>query len=518
MKTTINWKSPNYSEIYFDRNERYLRLSEPKYIAALRLYYKTRPVEFINDWVFTYDPRKKSPYMPFVLFPKQEEFIVWLYDKFKKKEDGLTEKSRDMGVTWLCVAFGVWAWIHHSGVTIGFGSRKASMVDRLGDPDSILEKARIIIDMLPRQLWPIGFDPRKHARHLKIKNPELKSIIKGEGGDQIGRGGRSTMYFKDESAFYMRPEKIEAALSQNSDVKVDVSTPNGVGNPFYKKRFGGEYPVFTFHWKADPRKDEAWYLEQCRKLDPLTVAQEIDINYETSIEKICIPAKWVRAAVGFKIADDGAGFAGLDPADETGPDSNALVIRKGVVVKHIETWNNLDTTQTTRRAFGVIDGFPFVEFFQYDSVGVGAGVRGEAKSIIAKRRALNQKAYKIVDVNTASAIPEGYLLSGKKNKDMFLNFRAFLWWSMRIRFQKTWETASGIAIHPADECMSIPDDPRIISEFSCLKYDYNDAGKIFMEKKADLRLRGIKSPNIADAIIVSFARPKSFNLSRLVTK
>ena len=108
------------------------------------------------------------------------------------------------------------------------------------------------------------------------------TIIKGEAGDNIGRGGRSSIYFKDESAFYERPDKIEAALSQNSDVKIDVSTPNGTGNPFYRKRHGGQIPVFTFHWRQDPRKDQAWYDNQKRILDPVILAQEVDIDYTSS--------------------------------------------------------------------------------------------------------------------------------------------------------------------------------------------------------------------------------------------
>jgi len=91
-----------------------------------------------------------------------------------------------------------------------------------------------------------GFDIKWHAPHLKIVNPETESTITGEAGDNIGRGGRNSIYFKDESAFYEHPLTIDAALSQNSDVKIDVSTPNGIGNPFYQKRFAGEDTSIRF--------------------------------------------------------------------------------------------------------------------------------------------------------------------------------------------------------------------------------------------------------------------------------
>ena len=92
------------------------------------------------------------------------------------------------------------------------------------------------------------------------------------------------MYVMDEYAFYPRPELIDRAVSMNSDVKIWVSTPNGVGNPFYQKRFSGKVPVFTYSWRDDPRKDQAWYDKMAREEDPVTMAQEVDMSYDASIE------------------------------------------------------------------------------------------------------------------------------------------------------------------------------------------------------------------------------------------
>ena len=51
---------------------------------------------------------------------------------------------------------------------------------------------------------------------MRIVNPQTGASITGESGDNIGRGGRKLCYFKDESAWYERPEKIEAALADNT--------------------------------------------------------------------------------------------------------------------------------------------------------------------------------------------------------------------------------------------------------------------------------------------------------------
>ncbi|EFT5357657.1 hypothetical protein H2382_004303 [Salmonella enterica] len=62
---------------------------------------------------------------------------------------------------------------------------------------------------------------------------------------------------------------------------------NGMNNPFAQKRHSGKIPVFTFHWRSDPRKDDEWYRKECEKIDnPIIVAQELDLNYQASAEGI----------------------------------------------------------------------------------------------------------------------------------------------------------------------------------------------------------------------------------------
>lgn len=495
----INYKNPDYLPIFQKRIEILQELEKnPALVPALKLHYKHNPIDFINDWGVTFDPRKKPSMIPFLLFPKQEEFILWLKESYENKEDGLAEKSRDMGFTWLACAFSVWLWLFHDGSKVGWGSRKEQLVDRLGDPDSIFEKIRMFIKYLPKQFVPNGYNEMKHATYLKIINPENGNVIAGEAGDNIGRGGRSTIYFKDESAFYERPERIEAALSQNTDVKIDISTPNGNGNPFYQKRFSGKVRVFTMNWRDDPRKDEAWYKKQCDTLDPVTVAQEIDIDYSASVENICIPALWVAAAVNYELPKEGMKFAGYDVADEGG-DFYALIKRHGNFIYHVEKWKDGTTTQSTRKVFND-SKTDKIDIINYDSVGVGAGAKGEF-------RELNQDlSLSINGINSGDNPPMGmYRDTGRENKDMFLNLRAYLWWDMRLRFKRTYEVKNGLESYPADELISIPNDAELIAELSQPKYQFAENGKIKIESKQDMKKRGIKSPNKADALMLAFS-------------
>jgi len=504
LENKFDFLNPDYNAVFRERFTRLLNIrhdTSGRILAIHKEIYKDNPVQFIEDWMVTYDPRKKLSYMPFMLFQRQKEYILWLKKLMEEKSDGLVEKSRDVGASWLNMAFSIWAFLFADGVKIGFGSRKEALVDRIGDPDSILEKGRMIIESLPKEFRPEKYE----LAFMKFQNLDNGARITGEAGDNIGRGGRNTIYFKDESAFYERPERIEAALSQNSDVKIDVSTPNGNGNPFYKKRFGGKIPVFVFDWRDDPRKDEAWYQKQKDMFEPWILAQEVDRDYNASVEGICIPAKWVKAAIDFQVEPSGEKVAGLDVADE-GADANAYIQIYGIAVQHIETWKEGDTTQTARKAWGYAleDGLDQLNF---DSIGVGAGVKGELNSLVEK----NGAVFTVHGVNSGSSdLPGLYENTEKLNKDMFANIRAKMWWNLRRRFEKTYEVVNKIKQHHVDELISIPNNTDLISEISQPLKEINDSGKILIESKKKMRIRGIPSPNLADALCLAFYRHSGF--------
>ena len=427
----------------------------------------------------TYDPRVSPQIRPFVLFPKQEELVNWLYDNWDGRSDGLVEKTRDCGATWVSAAFAVWLWLFHDNQAIGFGSRKQDLVDKLADPKCIFEKIRMLIEYLPNMFKPEGYNPKQHDNFLRIINPANGSSITGEAGDDIGRGGRTSIYFKDESAFYERPEKIEAALSQNSDCKIDISTPNGNGNPFYKKRHGGNIPVFTFHWRDDPRKDQAWYDKQVRELDPVIVAQEVDIDYNASVANALIDARFVEKATSTRPTDLGNNndhlIVGVDVA-RFGDDSSAICVRQGRVVVYVERIQDNTLTELTGRIVWLMENNPRgIAAVCIDIGGMGAGVFDQ----------LNERYDNIYGINFGS----------KSSSNKYFNKRSEMWGEM-----KEWL---------ASEAVSIPNDQHLMGDLCSLQYTFNSDGKLVLEKKDDAKKRGVKSPDVADAMALTFAVPNS---------
>jgi hypothetical protein len=51
----------------------------------------------------------------------------------------------------------------------------------------------------------------------------------------------------------------------------------------------------------------------------------------------------------------------------------------------------------------------------------------------------------------------------------------------------------------------IPDDPKLVSELVSPKYKLESSGKLKVESKDEMRKRGVKSPNKADAFLLTMA-------------
>lgn len=517
----IDFQNPDYAAIFAERVDRLRRIrQEPDCLPALRTYYRDNPAQFIDDWGVTFDPRNVErglpAAVPFVLFPRQREFAEWVVERWRGREDGLAEKTRDMGLSWLSVSLACTLCLFHDGMVVGFGSRKEEYVDRIGSPKSLFWKARLFMENLPPEFRG-SWQRKVHAPHMRINFPDTGASISGEAGDGIGRGDRASIYFVDEAAFLERPELVEASLSQTTNCRIDISTPHGLANPFAEKRHSGKVPVFTFHWRDDPRKDEEWYQGEVERLDPVTLAQEVDLNYQASVEGIVIPSEWIQAAVG---ADKKLGFkptgqrtGALDVADE-GKDLNAFITTHGVVIEHAEDWSGKgsDIYKTVERAFRLCDEHG-LEGFHYDSDGLGAGVRGDARIINENRKKPRQKQIGVHQFRGSEAVvdPTKEAVKGRQNKDFFLNAKAQGWWSLRERFQKTYRAVVEGMKYDPDELISISDElpakerNSLVNELSQPTYSFNAAGKMLIDKAP----KGTKSPNLADAVMIRFApKPK----------
>lgn len=495
-------------------------------------------VYWFNTWVWTYNPKlvgardeqgnKIDPNLPMDLFSKQEEAILWFDSMSSQKLDGLFEKSRDIGFTWMAGGYALHRWLFEDGYKATFGSRKAEYVDRIGDPDCIFEKIRMIYRNLPGWMLPDGFDPRKHDKSMLIENPVRGCYIRGESGDDMGRGGRSTDYFLDEFAFVEHADKVDAATSANSECRIFGSSVNGQGNLFARKRHGGQLTpeqIFRFHWTDDPRKNnKEWQTATKKKVEAHIWASEYDIDYSASVEGICVEAKWVEAAK--VIADHVAlpislvGVAGGDVG--AGKAKSVVIPRFGVHVRKPKSWTDPDTTDTAKRMVMYCketvvkhDGFEaFCKTLRFDVTGVGEGV---GSTLRRSNEGVNSIAVRVGEPPGETQWPDG-----KKSNEKFANIKAESWWIMRERFKRTYEhlhfilgtldeEGQPIGIeHKLEDLVSIPKDNAgkdamaMSSQLSLVKWFSTETGKIIIESKKQLATRGIASPDYADALALTF--------------
>lgn len=244
-----------------------------------------------RTWAWTADPRPDAPltYIPFLPFEFQEEAITWIWNLvFVKRTDGHLDKSRDLGASWIATTFSAGCWLTAQSAQpflSTFGSRKEEFVDKIGDADTLLEKIRITLRLVPGWMLPKGFSFIKNATFLRITNPATGSMIKGESAnDNFARGGRQTMVIFDESAAWPGGGYAAwTAASESARTRLAISTPQGKFNKFGELKEDTKIPHWSMKWDQHPWKTQQAYEIAKRRLSEVELAQEWDLDYEGSV-------------------------------------------------------------------------------------------------------------------------------------------------------------------------------------------------------------------------------------------
>ncbi len=260
-----------------------LSKSEQHRLAAIELA-KRDPIFFFNQFCWTYDPRPeaKPNHFPFITYPFQDEYILELEEAFKRGRDLLTDKSRDMGVSWMMLTWITWNWWKDEPFNALIGSEKEQKCDNF-DVDSLFGKIDYQLRRLPKWLLPVGFDISTHRTFKKIVKPGSNNSIIGDSANRdFSRQGRYSIIMLDEFGFWNFADSVWTATADASNVRLPVSTPNGMNNKFAELRFSNQIKVATLHWNKHPLKDQAWYEREKARRTAREVAQELDLDYEAS--------------------------------------------------------------------------------------------------------------------------------------------------------------------------------------------------------------------------------------------
>lgn len=505
-------------------------------LQGIELAFCARDIlHWFDYWAWTHNPQLVDDGMlsqiPFDLFPRQKELILFLLDRIKLKEDGLVEKSREMGASWIFAAMAVWFWLFRPGHKTTYTSYLDRYVDKKGNPDSFFEKIRQLMRLLPHWMIPRGYAPHTHDNYMRIINPANDNVISGEMGDQLGRGGRSTWIILDECAFMGDPDTVDAATASNAKTRIFASTVNGLGNLLARKRHGGQLKlgqIFRLHWSDDPRKtvdDPEWEARERGRLEPWKFASEYDIDYTSSVEGVFIPAAWVQNCVRLAelarpagVPPSTIGVAGMDVGGG-GEGKSTYVSRFGPWVRTVVSRGDPDTIGTAHWGMELAaadrmtrdDGWDCgVTMLNFDSIGIGTAVlntfsRCELQGLLTQ------------GVNVGEAPTERQWSDGLTSKEKFTNLKGELWGVAREAIKCGHELylfltgQEGGIEHPWDNVVILPnetnDDLTLQAQLSYPRRLTDEKGKIFVEKKKEMQeKRGLKSPDHAEGFVLTYAQ------------
>jgi phage terminase large subunit len=200
-------------------------------------------------------------------------------------------------------------------------------------------------------------------------------------------------------------------------------------------------------------------------------------DFPLSEDNAVIALGIVEAAVDRDVSPSESGVVwGLDVA-RFGDDTTALAKRRGnVLLETVKEWKKLDLMQTVGRVVKEYHETPLEArpgAINVDVIGLGAGVVDRLHELGLPVRGVN--------VGEAPASEDG----------RFMRLRDELWFKARDWF------------HSRDCCM--PRDDALIDELVGPTYKIESSGKIKVESKDDMKKRGIKSPNKADAFCLTLA-------------
>lgn len=320
--------------------------------------------------------------------------------------------------------------------------------------------------------------PNESFAVARTSRPERPEALQGFHADHI-------LFLIDEASGVADNvfEVAEGALSTDGAFVVMAANPTRQSGYFFDSHHKMRSAWAALHWSGvDSPRVSREYIENMRKKygehSPVYKVRVLGefigaVDGVISLE-LCEAAK-VREVEPISSAKV---FWGVDVA-RFGDDSSALAKRQGnVQLEPVREWYGKDTMQTVGIIKAEWDKTPKAlrpAAIKVDVIGIGAGVVDRLKEL----------GLPVVGVNVAES-------ESANDGDIHFNrLRDELWWKCREWLE-------------AKDCR-LADDDETIAELTTPKYTILSNGRIQVERKDDLKKRGVKSPNRADAWNLTFA-------------
>ena len=400
--------------------------------------------------------------------------------------------------------------------------------------DSLFTDYKNLYESIPNNPVVKPAKKKSNAKELEFDDIGSKVRIGTAGSVEVGRGFTVNRFHGSEVAFWENGDKILAGIlqaipySKGTEIILE-STANGMGNKFYHmcmdamKGLGKFELIFIPWWwsseyamdeeedfeptgeeweyydtymaKDCPDEQEAmrkleWRRAKVIELGEKKFKQEYPSNpleaFQMSGQNL-FRSEWVECACNTSLKEDKTLplLIGVDAA-EAGGDRTAIVYRRGNKVTKIVTYDEMDEMRL-------------------------AGIMADIIRISKPKYVNFDKAYaggcvgRLKELGYGDIVKAVAFASKPIEPDRFLNKRAEMHWML-----KEWLEEGYLEYDPDTGCggVDLPDDYALRADLGCMPEAPPQAnGKIKMVSKDKIREEFGSSPDILDALILTFAQP-----------
>ena len=351
--------------------------------------------------------------------------------------------------------------------------------------DALFAELKRWINELPKQLQPmltvksdrveLAAAPSEafiSARTSRAETPEALAGVHSE----------NVLLVVDEASGV--PEKVfEAAagsMSGHSATTILLSNPTRSSGTFFESqtRLAGSW--WTRRWSCvdSPLVSEEFVDEMRLRYGEESNAFRIRVlgEFPLADDDTIIPFHLVESAMhrDIEVTPDQKPIWAIDPA-RFGTDRTAFCKRVGNVVTEIKSWQGVDLMGTVGRVMAEYEALPLSQRpseILVDSIGVGGGVVDRLRELGAPVRGVN-----------VSEVPS--------MGQTYNNLRTELWFKTKAWLE--------------DRSCKIPDNDDLLADLTGIRYAFTSSGKMQAESKDAMKRRGLKSPDLADAVCLTMA-------------
>ncbi len=390
--------------------------------------------------------------------------IIWFLLLFEEARIVCTATKQDQlkTIIWAQVS----QWIHARTPTGEYAFIFRDFLKVLGE--------RIIFDTTM-----LGKKGEIEPRFAKQAVCQKNSNIADQQATLSGDHSPNMLMIADESSGIPDPvlEPLERTMTGKFNVCIQTFNPNKNSRYAIDSHYGVTKDYWVkLRWNAE---DSSLVTKDSIEKALVKYGSKDSDGYRVNVlglppesgEDVLIPYAWVsEASTRYRKPSKSDGkLLGVDPARH-GNDKTVFVLRQGGVLLDIQKFTKLDAVEVANLVIDYCDKWEVDACF-VDTVGVGGPIYD-----VLRRSAITR----FISVEASRAA---------RDKDRFPRLRDELWWACREWF--------------ASAAPVIPDEKELIDQLTDIHYS-DESGKIKIEAKSMMKKRSGGSPDIADALNLTF--------------